>query len=95
MSLPGGSTSENHSTSSETSGNCFNVSQATYDTQHTAQHEDATICKHIEVPEVKLVHLIRKNKAPLVRSTMDSDGNISIAITKMSMHVDYTAISHV
>ena len=64
-------------------------------TQHTAQHEEGFMCKDIKVLESKLVHLIRKGEIPLVRSTMDSDGNNMVAITKMSKHVDYTAISHV
>lgn len=53
------------------------------------------MCKYTKVLESKLVHLIRKGEVPLVRSTMDSDGNIIVAITKISKHVDYIAIPHV
>lgn len=92
MSLPGGSANEDHSDCSETSCNCFNVNQTIYRTRHT---ENCILCKDIIVPEEQLVHLIAKSEIPLVRSTIDSDGNTDIAITKMSMHADYTAISHV
>ena len=95
MSLPSGSANEDHSTCSETSCNRFDVKKENYHTRHTAQHEEGLMCKDIKVPESELVRLIRKSEIPLVRSTMDSDGNIKIAITNMSMYVDYTAISHV
>lgn len=95
MSLPNGSANEDHSTCSEISCSLFNMERQNYHTRHTAQHEEGFMCKDIKVLESKLVHLIRKGEIPLVRSTMDSDGNIMVAITKMSKHVDYTAISHV
>ena len=95
MSLPNGSANEDHSTCSEISCSLFNVEPQNDHTRHTAQHEEGFMCKDIKVLESKLVHLIRKGEIPLVRSTMDSDGNIMVAITKMSKHVDYTAISHV
>lgn len=95
MSLPNGSGNRDHSTCSEISCSLFNVEPQNYHTRHTAQHEEGFMCKDIEVLESELVHLIRKSEIPLVRSTMGSDGNIKVAITKMSEHVDYTAISHV
>ncbi len=95
MSLPNGSVNKDHSTCSEISCSLFNVEPQNYHTRHTAQHEQGFRCKDIKVLESELVHLIRKSEIPLIRSTMDSDGNIKVAITKMSKHVDYTAISHV
>lgn len=95
MSLPNGSANEDHSTCSEISCSLFNVEPQIHHTRHTAQHEEGLMCKDIKVLESKLVHLIRKGEIPLIRSTMDSDGNIMVAITKTSKHVDYTAISHV
>ena len=95
MSLPNGSVNKDHSTCSEISCSLFNVEPKKYLIRHTAQHEEGFMCKDIKVLESELVHLIRKSEIPLVQSTMDSDGNIKVAITKMSKHVDYTAISHV
>ena len=76
MSLPGGSANEDHSTCSETSCDRFNVKPKKYHTRHAAQHEEGFICEDIKVLESELVHFIRKSEIPLVRSTMDSDGNI-------------------
>lgn len=95
MSLPNGSANKDHTTCSEISCSLFNVDPQNYHIRHTAQHEEGFMCKDIKVLESELVHLIRKSEIPLVRSTMDSDGNIKVGITKMSKHVDYTAISHV
>ena len=95
MSLPNGSVNEDHSKCSEISCSLFNVDPQKYETRHTAQHEEGFMCEEIKVLESKLVHLIQKGKIPLVRSTMDSDGNIMVAITEMGEHVDYTAISHI
>ncbi|KAH8591701.1 hypothetical protein B0O99DRAFT_719001 [Bisporella sp. PMI_857] len=92
MSLPGGSANEDHSQCSKTSCDCFNMNRLNYRPQHT---EDCVMCEDIKVLEAELVHLIQNNDVPLVRSTMDSDGNFKIVIEKMSAQIDYTAISHV
>ncbi|KAL8708883.1 MAG: hypothetical protein Q9220_006339 [cf. Caloplaca sp. 1 TL-2023] len=95
MSLPNGSVNEDHSICSETSCDRFNVRREDYHIRHTVQHEGGNVCRDVKVIESELVDLIRKSEIPLVRSTMDPDGNVEISITKMSMHIDYTAISHV
>jgi hypothetical protein len=75
MSLPNGSSNEDHSRCSQTSCSCFNVNQVIYRTRHT---EDCVMCGDIKVLEAELVHLIRKSEVPLLRSTVDSDGSVNL-----------------
>jgi hypothetical protein len=95
MSLPNGagSAKEDHSNCSQTSCTCFdNMDQLSYRTRHT---EDCVMCEGPKIIEAELVHFIRRDEVPLIRSAMDSKGDVTIAVTKMGMNVHYTAISHV
>lgn len=94
MSLPRSdeSSKEDHSRCSETSCSCFNVDQTTYQTRHT---KDCVMCDGVGVAESKLVDLIQRNEVPVIRSTIDSNGRVTISVEKMDKGVDYAAISHV
>ncbi|KAI0551606.1 hypothetical protein F4679DRAFT_538541 [Xylaria curta] len=84
--------SDDHAQCSTTSCSCFNVNEATYQPRHTG---DCVMCDGLEVDESKLVDLIRRNEVPVIQSTMDRNGRVSIRVQKMTKHRDYIAISHV
>jgi hypothetical protein len=94
LSLPNGSDTrnENHSKCSPKNCGYFNVDRTTYHTRHTS---DCVMCEDITIRELDLVALISREEVPLIRSTMDADGVVTITLTKMSIDVYYTAISHV
>lgn len=92
MSLPASSDSQDHRQCSEMFCSCFNVNQTTYRTRHVT---DCVMCDGLEIDELKLVDLIRKDQVPVIKSTMDRHGHLSIRVEKMTKGIDYTAISHV
>ncbi|KAI1113935.1 hypothetical protein F5Y14DRAFT_451540 [Nemania sp. NC0429] len=92
MSLPNSQEREDHSLCSKTSCDYFNVDRTTYRTQHT---RDCIMCDEVRVLESELVDLIQKNEVPVIRSTMHSNGIVTIRVEKMTKGVDYVAISHV
>jgi hypothetical protein len=53
------------------------------------------MCDGVHVVEREPVHLIRRDKVPVVRSTMNSNGEVATRVEKMAKDVDYVAISHV
>ncbi|KAI1742871.1 hypothetical protein F4680DRAFT_385306 [Xylaria scruposa] len=92
MSLPNSQEREDHSLCSMTSCSYSNVDRMTYQTRHT---RDCIMCDGVRVLESELVDLIRRDEVPVIRSTMSSDGNVTICVEKMTKDVDYIAISHV
>jgi hypothetical protein len=92
MSLPNGPNNEDHSQCSKTSCNCFSVDQTTYRTRHT---RDCIMCEDASVVESRLVGLIQNDEVPIIRSTMDRNGHVTVLIEKLTPSVDYAAISHV
>lgn len=71
---------------------CFNVNKETYRTNHV---EDCVMCEHSGVLEEDLLHIIRQDEVPVIRSIRDRDGNVKISIVKMTIDTNYIAISHV
>lgn len=92
MSLPTSLDSRDHRQCSEMFCSCFNVNQTTYRTRHTT---DCVMCDGAEIDELKLVDLIRKDQVPVIKSTIDRHGHLSIRVERMTKGIDYTAISHV
>lgn len=95
MSLPtgsGDSAINEHSQCSDTFCSSFDVDQTTYRTRHT---DDCVMCDSVGTSESELLALIRKDEVPVIRSTVDSTGAITICLEKMAEGIEYTAISHV
>jgi hypothetical protein len=91
LSLPNG-LNVNHSRCAKAHCSCFDINEQTYLTKHV---DDCIMCENYTVPEADLVRIIRQNEVPLIRSTTDRYGNVTIAIVKMTIDTDYIAISHV
>ena len=91
LSLPNGLNID-HSRCAKTHCSCFDVNEETYRTKHV---DDCVMCENSAVLEADLVRIIRQDDVPLIRSTTDKDGNVTIAIVKMTIDTDYIAISHV
>ncbi|KAI0553174.1 hypothetical protein F4679DRAFT_499025 [Xylaria curta] len=92
MSLPNSQEREDHSLCGITSCIYSNVDRMTYQTRHT---RDCIMCDGVRILESELVDLIRQDEVPVIRSTMSSNGNVTICVEKMTKGVDYIAISHV
>ncbi|PMD63598.1 uncharacterized protein K444DRAFT_661042 [Hyaloscypha bicolor E] len=91
LSLPNG-LNVNHSRCAKAHCSCFDINEQTYRTKHV---DDCIMCENHTVLEADLVRIIRQDEVPLIRSTTDKYGNVTIAIVKMTIDTDYIAISHV
>jgi hypothetical protein len=53
------------------------------------------MCNRVHVVELELVDLIRKDYMPIIQSTINSNGHVTVRVEKMAKGVNYIAISHV
>jgi hypothetical protein len=85
--------SKDHSNCSKDYCGEFNVDKATYRTKHTQQ---GCLCgEFLGVDRHQLIEIINSGQIPLISSSMDSQGNVSIKLVKGNLTNRYTAISHV
>ncbi|KAI1171647.1 hypothetical protein F4777DRAFT_43843 [Nemania sp. FL0916] len=92
MSLPSGQGIKDHSLCGKTSCDYLNVDRMTYQPQHTS---DCIMCDELCIIESELASLIQKDEVPIIKSTMNPNGNVIISVEKMTKGVEYIAISHV
>ena len=96
LSLPVSNMVNRHRECSRQVCSVFNIFKGTYETKHS-ENCNSPSCRFVRVDHQKLLDIIDSVRIPLVSSSIDSEGNISLEIipAQDSGSPSYTAISHV
>jgi len=93
FSLPSGDESMDHSLCSKVCCINFTVNKTTYQTKHV--QSNCSCGEFLGVDRQQLIKMINAGQTPLISSSMNSKGEISITLISGSLRSRYAAISHV